>query len=113
MDTGYYHILKRLGNEPSPGRSYMVTCLELRLRGSDPLPEDFPVLGSTMILCPTCGNIVPCEDVDWNRDVVLCSECVRSGKTVKSHGQGRLCLSAFVMSIGYLKSAQALCCDPE
>jgi hypothetical protein len=73
-----------------------------------------------MFLCPTCGNIVPCEDVDMNRDVVLCSECVRSGKTIKwpnvrvvSEPFGRTAAPERLrqMSIGYLKSAQALCCD--
>jgi hypothetical protein len=49
-----------------------------------------------------------------NSDVVRCSECVRSGKTLKwphvwveSEPFGRKpSLSAFVRSVGYLKSAQ-------
>jgi predicted RNA-binding Zn-ribbon protein involved in translation (DUF1610 family) len=73
---------------------------------------------SMMFLCPTCGNIVSREDVGMNSDLASCSECVRSGKTIKWPGiwvefQPRNAVPERLrqMSIGYLKSAQTLCCD--
>ena len=73
-----------------------------------------------MYQCSTCGNLVPREDVDMSSDVARCPECVRSGKTVKWPGVrvesepfGRNIIPERLrqMSIGYLKSAQTLCCD--
>jgi len=73
-----------------------------------------------MYLCSTCGGTVPSEDVDIDGGVVRCSECVRSGKTVKwpgvwvqsePFGRDAVPERLHQMSIGYLRSAQTLCCD--
>jgi hypothetical protein len=71
-------------------------------------------------VCSTCGNTVSQQDVDTSGDIFRCPECVRSGKTIKWPGVrvgsellGKAPIPERLrqMSIGYLKSAQALCFD--
>ncbi len=73
-----------------------------------------------MYQCATCGNIVPREHVDVTSGVARCPECVLCGETIKwpgirvesePFGRNAVPERLHQMSIGYLKSAQALCCD--